>query len=459
LILLSDEHSPGFLGCAGHALARTPRLDALAARGTRYAEAWTPSPICVPARAALATGRYVHALGCWDNALAYDGRVPGWGHALQAARVRVEAIGKLHYRDARDPTGFDRQITPMHIHGGIGQVWGSVRDPLPADRPAPPMLTERGAGESEYNRYDRAIAQAARAWLEEAAARPGESWCLFVGFVAPHFPLVVPQRYLDAIPLERVPLPARGAARHPWIEALDAYTRVEHGWSDDDRRRALQLYLGLCAFLDERVGEVLDALEATGLARDTLVIYASDHGDNAGTRGLWGKSTLYRESAGVPLVLAGPGVARGCVERTPASLLDLAPTLLDWFGLVPQAALPGASLLAPLDPARSAFSEYHAVGAAGGAFLLRQGIWKYHHYVGFAPELFDASEDPWETHDLVRSRPEVVRDMEARLRRLCDPEVVDRAAKRDQAALVARFGGRERALALGTPGATPAPVH
>lgn len=456
LILLSDEHNPGFLGCAGHPLARTPSLDALAARGTRFSDAYTPSPICVPARASLATGRWAHDLGCWDNAMAYDGRVRGWAHALQAAGARVESIGKLHYRNANDPTGFDRQIEPMHILDGIGQVWGSVRNPLPQNRLAPPMLPERGPGESSYNRYDCRIAHAACRWLAQAAGehRP---WCLFVGFVAPHFPLVVPQRYLDPFPLDRVPLPKRTAVRHPWIEAMDRYTQVERGWSDADRVAAVRLYLGLCAFLDEQVGRVLGALDATGQADRTLIIYCSDHGDNAGARGLWGKSTLYRESVGIPLILAGPGIAAGQVERSPASLVDLHPTVLEAFGLAAEPALPGRSLLGDVDPHRAAFSEYHAIGAESGAFMLRRGRWKYHHYVGFTPELFDLEADPEELTDVAASCPEIIAEYDALLRRICDPRETDRRAKADQAALVERFGGREKALATGTLGATPAP--
>lgn len=457
LVLLSDEHNPDFLGCAGHPLARTPRLDALAARGTRWRAAYTPSPICVPARASLATGRWAHQLGCWDNAMAYDGRVRGWGHALQAAGIRVESIGKLHYRAVADPTGFDRQLEPMHILGGIGQVWGSVRDPLPADRRAPPMLAERGPGESAYNRYDRRIAETACDWLAQAA-RTGEPWCLFVGFVAPHFPLVVPQPYLDAFPLERIPLPKRSARRHPWIEAMDRYMQVERGWSDRDRLEAVRLYLGLCAFLDEQVGRVLAALEASGQSERTLVVYSSDHGDNVGARGLWGKSTLYQESAGVPLILAGPGVAAGRTRDDAASLVDLHPTVLEYFGLAAEPALPGRSLLGAPDPDRAAFSEYHAIGSESAAFMLRRGRWKYHHYVGFAPELFDLEADAEELMNVADSNPAIVAGFEAMLRRICDPEATDRRAKADQAALVARFGGRERALETGTKGATPAPV-
>jgi choline-sulfatase len=458
LLLMSDEHNPKFLGNAGHALARTPNLDRLAARGTRFTNAWCNSPICVPSRASFATGRYVHDTGCWDNAIAYDGRIAGWAHRLQAAGVRVESIGKLHYRNACDPTGFDRQLAPLHIHAGIGQVWGSVRDPLPFDRPAPPMLGTIGAGESDYNRFDRRVAELACDWLRQAATGPSRPWCLFVGFLAPHFPLIVPPPYLEPFALDRIAPPKRVARLHPWVEAFDRYTRVEWGWSDTQRLRAVQAYLGLCLFVDAQVGRVLDALETLGLADDTLVIYMSDHGDNAGARGLWGKSTLYSEAAGVPLIVAGPGVAAGTVETAPATLVDLHPTILQAFGLDAEAQLPGRSLLEPPDPDRIAFSEYHAIGAASGAFMLRTGCWKFHHYVGFDPELFDLGNDPEELDDVAARRPDIVARCDALLRRICDPREVDRAARRDQAALVERFGGRNRALQMGAPGATPVPA-
>ena len=124
LILLTDEQDAHALGCAGHPFVKTPHLDALAARGTRFTQALTPSPICVPARAALATGRWVHDIAYWDNAMGYDGRVAGWGHALQAAGHCVESIGKLHYANAAAPTGFSVQHDPLHLADGIGQVIG-----------------------------------------------------------------------------------------------------------------------------------------------------------------------------------------------------------------------------------------------------------------------------------------------------------------------------------------------
>ena len=122
LFIMADEHQAAALSSQGHPVAKTPNLDRLAARGTVFENAYTPSPICVPARAAVATGRYVHKTRYWDNAHAYDGRVAGWGHVLQSGGVPVTSIGKLHYRSESDPTGFDDQILPLHIAGGVGQV-------------------------------------------------------------------------------------------------------------------------------------------------------------------------------------------------------------------------------------------------------------------------------------------------------------------------------------------------
>ena len=102
LVIMSDEHNPKVAGYAGHPIIKTPALDALAARGSRFTAAYTPSPICVPARASLATGLPVHRHRAWDNAIAYDGRTEGWAHALRKRGHHVAAIGKLHYRGHPD---------------------------------------------------------------------------------------------------------------------------------------------------------------------------------------------------------------------------------------------------------------------------------------------------------------------------------------------------------------------
>lgn len=473
VVIMSDEHHPRLMGHAGHKLVQTPNLDRLAAQGTRFDAAYCNSPICVPSRASFATGRYVHELETWDNAIAYDGAVPGWGHALQRSGHRVESIGKLHYTNAADPTGFDRQHHPMHIYGGYGMVWGALRDgTTDFTERASAMLGHIGPGRSKYNDYDDLIATEAERWLATAATTPGDKpWVLYLGFVAPHFPLTVPPDILDLYPTNLMPPPRLhpkdGHPRHPWLERSHHIHPVDDGLDDESRLLATACYYGLCTWIDRQVGRVLTALEQTGLAAETRIIYTSDHGDNLGARGMWGKSTHYDDAVGVPMIMAGPGISPGQTCHTAVSLVDLAPTIMDAVGENPYAwaeGLPGRSLFeiasSPFDPERIVFSEYHAFGSPTATYMLRNGHFKYNHYVGYAPELFDVVSDPGEEHDLAQDPAHVLilATFEAQLRDMLDPEATDAKAKAAQAALIERWGGPEKAKDIGAPGATPAPV-
>jgi len=466
IVICSDEHDPRHSGFGGSTVVRTPNLDRLAAQSANFTRCYTPSPICVPARASLATGLWVHQHRFWDNALAYDGSVPSYGHHLRSHGVRVESIGKLHYRNEELDTGFDRQIEAMHLAEGTGQVWGSVRDPLPDEgRGGAKLFKEMGAGESEYNRFDCRVAAEAVRWVQERAAETdGPPAMLFVGLVAPHFPLIVPGQYLDFYPPESLPpprlRPQDGYRRHPWVERLANYNKLDEQLATDERRRlAMASYFGLVTFMDEQVGKILDVVDRSGLADDTLVIYTSDHGDNLGARGLWNKSVLYRESTAVPMLVRGRGIPQGeCCVNT--SLVDIAPTLMDAFGLPAPAGLAGESLMHVKDAGRIdrwVLSEYHAIGSPTAAFMLARGALKLHEYVDYPPELFDLDKDPGESNDLASSPAQAhdLHEMRALLRSILDPLVVDRLAKDDQNRLVVQHGGREAALQVGKFGATP----
>ncbi len=478
LVIMSDEHNPKMLGCAGHPIVRTPNLDRLAACGTRFSAAYTNCPICVPARASFATGRYVHEIGYWDNSLAYDGRVEGWGHRLQAAGMRVESIGKLHYRQQEDPTGFDVQHIPMHIKDGVGMVHLSIRGQFPDFTPPQLTQTQRGGivrsagvGESEYTRYDRKIAALAGDWLRHAAGRE-TPWVLFVSFVTPHYPLLAPQEFLAYYAVDNMPTPklgpGSGYAPHPWLETLIG-RQAGSDVSPAQHRTALAAYLGLCTFMDAQVGRVLQALDEAGLRAQTRIIYTSDHGENAGTRGMWGKSVHYEESGAIPLIVAGAGVPVGKVSATPASLVDAYPSILDAVGLPGPGVetLPGRSWFdlanAADDPERIAFSEYHAVGSPSGSFMIRKGRYKYIHYVGFAPELFDLNADPEEVNDLAQDDASAgtVREFEGYLSAIVDPKEADWQAKAAQKALIESRGGPEEVMRhlVTTKSYTPVPTE
>lgn len=465
IIIMSDEHASSLMGCAGHPFVQTPNLDRLAARGTRFDNAYTNSPICVPSRASFATGQYGHKTGHWDNATPYFGEPHSWGHHLQRNGNPVGSIGKLHYRNDKDDVGFDFQQIPMHLVKGIGDVLGCVREPLPRRWKARDIADQAGRGETAYTAYDRKIANCAVDWLAERGNEDSQKpWTVFVSMVAPHFPLTAPDEFYDLYK-DMDLRPAKDASEddHPWVKAL-RHCFVYDNFTEERTRTALIAYHGLVSFMDANLGRILDAVDASGLSEDTRIIYTSDHGDNMGERGLWGKSNMYEESAAVPMIMAGPDVPKGKVSRTPVSLVDVFPTVLDAAGLPTENLnTPGTSLIKLAgkedDMDRVAFSEYHAAGAATGAFMVRKGRWKFVYYVGMSPQLFDLEADPEEIDDLGTSveHANICVDMEAELRRICDPEAVDKQARLDQLAIVNKHGGIQAVLDRGGFGATPAP--
>jgi choline-sulfatase len=470
VILMSDEHCQKILGCYGHPFVHTPNLDKLAARGTRYANAYTNAPICVPARASFATGRYGHETGHWDNATPYFGEPESWGHRLQKNGNMVGSIGKLHYRNAEDPTGFDFQEIPMHLVNGVGDILGCVREPLPRRWKARAMADDAGVGESSYTAYDRRITSAAVDWLEERGREQSEGsegdkpWAVFISMVAPHFPLIAPEEFYNLYKdLDLKPQKDASEEDHPWLKELRRCF-VYDNFTDEKTRIALTSYFGLVSFMDANVGKILDALDANGLSDNTNVLYVSDHGDNMGERGLWGKSNMYEEAAAVPLIMAGPDVPKGRVVETATSLADVYPTVTDLMNVADDGITrPGKSLVALAmeedDPNRAVFSEYHAAGAISGAFMIRKGAWKYVYYCDMAPQLFDLESDPEELNDLGTNDAHAAKreELHQELLKVCNPDEIDRLAKQDQAAIIEQHGGVEAVLERGGFGATPAP--
>jgi choline-sulfatase len=216
--------------------------------------------------------------------------------------------------------------------------------------------------------------------------------------------------------------------------------------------------------MDEQAGKVLDALAASGFADSTRVIYTSDHGDAVGRRGLWGKSTLYEETVGVPLIVAGDAIPAGKTVETPTSLVDIYPFIMDCAGetgLV-DGDHPGVSiarLAGGVVPERTVLAEYRGMGSTTGAFTIRHGPYKYVHYAKYAPQLFDLHADPEEARDLAGdlAHAPILAECQARLRRILSPEAVDERAKQRQAAQLARYGGREAVIARGDLGFSPPP--
>ena len=234
LFIMSDEHSREIAGCYGNTIVRTPNLDALAARGAVFENAYCNSPICVPSRASLATGDYVHRTGYWDSAAAYDGRVPSWHHRVREAGHDMVSIGKLHYRSPDDDCGFTEVRLPMYIVDGIGDTHGLLRRHRRVREVARELAREAGRGMSVYTRYDTRVADATVRWLRERGERrdDGRPWVLFSSMVSPHYPLIAPDEFYDLYAGVDLPRPRlHDPADRPGHPAIDHYRAT---WNYDD---------------------------------------------------------------------------------------------------------------------------------------------------------------------------------------------------------------------------------
>ena len=461
LFILSDQHQAAAMGCAGHPMVQTPNLDSLAESGTRFGNAYTPCAICVPARAALATGQYVHQIGYWDNGFPYDGSVKSWMHRLKESGYRIDSIGKLHFRSREDDNGFTREIEPLHVVEGIGDPASGIRDGS-LIRNSRGGIDEAGAGPSTYQAYDIRNRDNAINWLRERAD-DDKPWALFLSFVTPHPPFLSPPDTYERYPHDRIEMPPQWResdwVTHPAFAYMRRSFSLEQPFAEATIRRLHAAYYGICTFLDRQIGQVLGALDDLNLRENTRIIYTSDHGEQLGARGIFGKITMYEESSAIPLIMSGPDVPRGKVVDTPVSLIDCYPTVLDAVGC-PQGdedqTRPGESLWTIANEAdrdRRVFAEYHAVGSRNAYFMLRDRRYKFVYHVAAPPQLFDLVADPLEVNDLAIDADAPARELlvkyEARLREILDPEAVDARAKADQQQRIEALGGREAVIARG----------
>jgi choline-sulfatase len=469
IVVMSDEHTRSVMGAYGNQQVHTPILDKLAANGVRFDNAYTPSPICISARASFATGTQVFEHQCWSSAEPYYGQQQSWMHRLRDRGHEVVSIGKLHYRSAADDTGFSEQILPMYLaNDGRGWPQGLQRKPMGSFPDAAELALMIGPGETSYTRYDRDITAAAVKWLEQRQVPDAKPWVLFVSFICPHFPLSAPQQFYDIYRDVELPLPYDRDAvlrlKHPVIDAMRQFWNYADYFDQDSEIEGLKNYYGLCSFLDHNVAQVLTALEHSGQADNTQIIYTSDHGDMIGNHGIWAKCYMYEDSVGIPMTLSGPGI-KSAINNTPVSLTDIAATIehaIGGEGYKTENSWQSRALqefIENPDSERPVLSEYHDGGSPCGFFMLRKGRWKYVYFSeGHPALLFDMNNDPRELVNLA-DKPEhavTLADLRNQLLQILDPEEVNRQAFTDQAKMVETLGGMEVILAM--PGFNHTPI-
>ena len=440
VFIMCDSMDGRAMGCMGQAAAHTPNFDRLAAEGALFTDMYTNNPICTPARASMLSGLYTFNCKAWNLYKALEPGDHTLFDALLDAGYDVRTYGKTDYRSGG------------HTIRARVSAWTSTASIMkPNYIPKAPVIDHdenREHSERDWGRLRDFLSG-----VEEQAAS-GKPFFSFIGFDAPHPNFRTNEYYMRRIDVDAIEIPPQDEEPlHPVMEYHRTNKNWQHGTDNAMVRKVRGVYYAMIAQLDEVVGEVLDKLDALGLAEDTYVIFTSDHGEMCMEHGTWYKSTHYEPSARVPLIVRGPGVEKGVRHGDLVSLIDMYPTVCGMAGAQGRADADGLSLLPLLIGGEAlqrdcVFSEFHDSAINASAFMVRRGDYKYIAYPGFEPMLFDLASDRWETHNLAGERPALAAEMDALLHSICDyGQVFEEVAAYDKKAFAQ---WRESELQAGT---------
>ncbi len=418
LIVMVDQLSGTFFpGGAPAGFLHAPHLKTLAARSARFANNYTTSPLCLPARASFAAGQLPNRTRVYDNAAEFAAAIPTFAHHLRRAGYYTCLSGKMHFVGPDQLHGFEERLTTDIYPADFGWTPDYRKPGERIDWWYHNLGSVTGAGVAETTNqleYDDEVAFCANQKLyqlarecDDAGRRP---WCLMVSFTHPHDPYVARRRFWDLYEgspnLEPEVGPIAFAAQDPHSRRLMlACDYARFSVTEDDVRRSRRAYFANVSYLDEKIGQLVDSLSRTRMLDDTVIVFCADHGDMLGERGLWFKMNFFEGSARVPLLLAGPGIRAG-TQLAPVSNLDVAPTLCEIAGISTDeiaAWIDGESLKPVIDGrvrTSPVFMEYAAEGSYAPLVAIREGDWKYVRCALDPEQLFHLASDPHELANL-----------------------------------------------------------
>ena len=416
IIIMSDQHNPHVMGCAGNNIILTPNLDALAKKGMQFSPAYCPSPLCVPSRMSFMTSQYPSQIKVWTNECALASDIPTMAHYLEAAGYETVLCGRMHF------------VGPDQFHGFGKRILADVKndllsaDILGQDRQRTNGQTKyavqkAGYGRTGFSYYDQLVTNTACGYLEnKAGGKDAKPFCLVIGMILPHNPLICKKEYFDyyysRIAVNNYFTEKTVREMHPAVRAW-CERRGVFDISPEQAHRALAAYYGLVTELDDNIGKIMNTVDRSCDPENTVIIYCSDHGDMAYENGLWWKSYFFEGSAGVPLIISGPGrFPAGKKISSQVNLIDIGPTVLDMAQAGSMKNVAGKSFYRLLIEEENAqpwadeiFSEFPGLLGDLPSCMLKKKEWKliYFHEFRAAESsylLFNLNDDPEEKNDL-----------------------------------------------------------
>lgn len=411
LFLICDDLNTD-IGCYGHPQVQTPNIDRLAARGVTFDQAYCQYPLCGPSRASFMTGLYPDQSLVTRNGIYIREHVPTvntMSQMFRDANYTATRVGKIYHYNV-----------PMHI-GTSGHddpySWDYTVNPRGVDRNVHDQIVTLTPGQfggtlswlamdGEDSEQTDAIGADAAAAVLQKHADSKTPFFLAVGMYRPHTPYVAPKKYFDMYPAGDINVPT---VPDGYYKTIPESAVKSIRWKKDQRdldpaiaREAIRAYYASITFADAQVGRVLDALQATGLRDNTIVVFTSDHGYHMGEHGHYQKQTLFENATRVPLIMAGPGIASGASSKSMAEMVDFYPTLAELTGLTPPPYVAGKSLVPTLkDPNES--TRQAALSQWNNGYSIRTTGYRYTEWGidgADGMELYDHSEDPAEMNNV-----------------------------------------------------------
>lgn len=434
LFIISDDLTDTALGCYGNKVCKTPNIDRLAARGTRFTRAYCQGTYCGPSRASFMSGYYPHATGVqgYISPRAAIGDRATWAQHFKNAGYHSARVSKIFHmgvpggieeggdgRDHDGGNGADDALSwterfnspgPEWKAKGVGETLEKNPDGLKPVVGGNTFVIVAAEGDDDVHSDGKTALKASDLLLQ----RRDEPFFLAVGFVRPHVPFVAPKKYFDMYPWERMTLPEKVPGDWDDIPkpGINYKTSVNMQMDITRQKKAVSGYYAAVSYMDAQVGRVLDALEKSGQADNTIIIFTSDHGYHLGEHDFWAKVSLHDESARVPLIISVPGKKPG-VSDSLVELLDLYPTTAKLCGLEVPARLQGRDMSPILDdPQARVHDTVFSVAGSSKGLMLRDDRWVFIQYGEDARggmELYDMQNDPLQHTNLARSLDHVSR--------------------------------------------------
>lgn len=405
LLIVADQMTPLAMGTYGHPLVQTPNIDQLAVNGIRYDAAYTSCPLCAPARASLVTGKYASNIGVYDNKSAFSCEEPTVAHYLSLAGYDTVLAGKMHFVGADQLHGYHRRLTEDIFPADFSWQHTDQRE-SPQDNHATAYLKAGVTTWAKNQAYDDTVHAQSLKYLHAKSEKP---FFLTVSYQQPHQPFMVPERVWNTYANSDIDLPDLPDDLDTLYSTMEQWINHFHGippvrdqlLQPETLKRVRRAYYGMVTEIDRRVGELIDALEATGQREHTIIIFTSDHGDMLGERGLIQKRYFYEHSARIPLIINFPdGRDAGTSVSHSASIVDIAPTILSIAGS-DHLPMDGVDILPTHDlNNRIVFAEQHVEGVNAPCFMVCDGRYKLIEVYGHDRRLYDLASDPMEHHDL-----------------------------------------------------------